>query len=107
MENAIADVDAAFAALRGCLEDRSRELHDEVRTYPTPIARCDEQLTRVIEQRDAAFRLLRRASDLDAVRTTVARDEWLTRLRWFAASLEADDERVLAARVRLVTAMTR
>ncbi len=101
------DVDDAWAALRECLETRSREWHDELRTYPTPIARCDEQLTRVIEERDAAFRRLRLASDLQANRAGISRAEWLRRLRQFAANLEADDAQVGAARARLMAGMTR
>ena len=30
---------------------RLAELSDEIRRYPTPIARCDEQLTGLLEQR--------------------------------------------------------
>jgi hypothetical protein len=33
------------------LERRIAELSDEIRRYPTPIARCDEQLTALLEQR--------------------------------------------------------
>ena len=33
------------------LEGRIAELSDEIRSYPTPIARCDEQLSALIEQR--------------------------------------------------------
>ena len=99
------DVDDAWTALRQCLEARGRELHDELRTYPTPIARCDEQLTRVIEERDAAFRQLRRATDLEADRAITRRAEWLGRLRQFAGSLDADDEQIGAARARLVAAI--
>jgi hypothetical protein len=33
------------------LEQRIADLSDEIRRYPTPIARCDEQLTALIEQR--------------------------------------------------------
>ena len=33
------------------LEQRIAELSREIRDYPTPIARCDEQLTALIEQR--------------------------------------------------------
>jgi hypothetical protein len=33
------------------LEQRIAQLSDEIRRYPTPIARCDEQLTALIEQR--------------------------------------------------------
>jgi hypothetical protein len=30
---------------------RIEELSEEIRNYPTPIARCDEQLTALIEER--------------------------------------------------------
>jgi chorismate mutase len=33
------------------LEHRLRELTAEIRHYPTPIARCDEQLTGLLEER--------------------------------------------------------
>src|SRR5882762_4302637 len=99
-------VDAAWAALRDCLDARSHALQDEVRTYPTPIARCDEQLTQVIEQRDTAFRQLRAAAELDAIRAAVACGEWLLRLHEFAARLDPADDPLLAAqRARLVAAL--
>jgi hypothetical protein len=50
---------AAWAALRSHLERRARELSDEVRGYPGPIARCDVQLTKLIEQRTRAFEHLK------------------------------------------------
>ena len=39
------------------LEQRLAELCREIRDYPTPIARCDEQLTALLEER---ARLLQR-----------------------------------------------
>ena len=33
------------------LQRRLAELNDEIRHYPTPIARCDEQLSGLIEER--------------------------------------------------------
>jgi len=101
------DVDAAWVTLRRCLEARSLELLDEVRTYPTPIARCDEQLTRVIEERDAAFRFLRLAAELESQRASLAHAQWVTRLRRFASDLDADDVGVRAACARLVAAIAR
>jgi hypothetical protein len=50
---------AAWSELRIYLERRSQELNAEVRNYPTPIARCDEQLTRLIEQRAGAINELK------------------------------------------------
>ncbi len=44
--------------IRACLERRGATLSDEVRRYPTPIARCDEQLPALIESRREVGRLL-------------------------------------------------
>ena len=41
---------------------RIDELSEEIRNYPTPIARCDEQLTALIEERS---RLLAKLDDLN------------------------------------------
>jgi hypothetical protein len=42
------------------LEQRLHEVSLEIRNYPTPIARCDEQLTALIEER---ARLLERLGE--------------------------------------------
>jgi hypothetical protein len=102
------EIDNVWLALRNRLEVRSRELQQEVRTYPTPIARCDEQLTKVIAERDTAFRQLRLARNLDITRSAVARDEWLARLREFAIGLELSDDNVMAgARERIIAGLER
>ena len=41
-------------------EQRLAELSREIREYPTPIARCDEQLTALLEER---VRLLQRLEE--------------------------------------------
>ncbi len=41
------------------LQRRLAQLSDEIRRYPTPIARCDEQLTALLEQRAALIEKLR------------------------------------------------
>jgi hypothetical protein len=100
------EIEDAWSALQRSLEIRSRELQEEVRTYPTPIARCDVQLTQIIEERDAAVERLKRAGDLEGVRATVPNDEWLARLRAFAAGLELEDgETAARARERLLAAL--
>ena len=68
-------VAGALAALAALLERRVRDSCDEVSHYPTPIARCDVQLTRAIEQRDHYLARLRalRASD---VASLIARPAW-------------------------------
>ena len=52
-------------ALTAYLEQRSRELHDEVRHYPTPIAHCDDQLPGLIEQRTRAIARFRQCAGCD------------------------------------------
>ncbi|MEK6245596.1 MAG: hypothetical protein AABM33_13990 [Pseudomonadota bacterium] len=37
--------------MRADLQQRIDELSREIRNYPTPIARCDEQLSGLIEER--------------------------------------------------------
>jgi predicted component of type VI protein secretion system len=49
--------------MRTHLERRLLALSDEVRHYPTPIARCDEQLTALLEARTEVARLLSQADD--------------------------------------------
>jgi len=36
---------------RAEIQERVAALSEEIRSYPTPIARCDEQLTALIEER--------------------------------------------------------
>jgi chorismate mutase len=43
------------------LERRLDELSEEVRNYPTPIARCDEQLAALLEERAEVREALERA----------------------------------------------
>jgi hypothetical protein len=101
-------VEAAWAALRSHLEIHSRELYEQVRTYPTPIARCDIQLTRAIEERDAAFRRLWRADELDVLRTQLGRDAWCAALREFVADAGlSGDQAAVAAREGLLVALAR
>ena len=44
---------------RQSLERRLAELSDEIRRYPTPIARCDEQLADLLERRSRVLAELR------------------------------------------------
>ena len=48
--------------VRDDLARRWRDIDDEIRHYPTPIARCDVQLTALIEARDE-LRQLRAIGD--------------------------------------------
>ncbi len=53
-------VAALGAALQARLRHRARQLMDEVRRYPGPIARCDEQLGALLEQRSNVYQVLDR-----------------------------------------------
>jgi len=44
------------------IAQRINELSEEIRNYPTPIARCDEQLTGLIEERSRLLRELNKPS---------------------------------------------
>jgi hypothetical protein len=50
--------------VRKYLERRVEQLNDEVRHYPGPIARCDDQLTGLLEQRSRALAELQRLDSL-------------------------------------------
>jgi hypothetical protein len=44
------------------LAQRIDQLSDEIRHYPTPIARCDEQLSALIEERSRLLNELQKPS---------------------------------------------
>lgn len=93
----------AWLALCRQLELRGAQLLEEVRGYPTPIARCDVQLTRLLEQRDQAFGWLRQAHDLQGRQSSLQRAAWCARLREFANGLDpAGDAALAAARARVL-----
>ena len=48
---------------REVLEQRLAELSDEIRRYPTPIARCDEQLLDLLERRSTVIAELKDLSE--------------------------------------------
>ena len=48
---------------RQSLERQLAELSEEIRHYPTPIARCDEQLTELLERRGRVLAALRSKED--------------------------------------------
>jgi hypothetical protein len=43
-------------------QSRIDQLSDEIRRYPTPIARCDEQLTALIDERSRLLHELQKPS---------------------------------------------
>jgi hypothetical protein len=50
-------------AIRAYLARRRDALNEEVNGYPTPIARCDVQLTALLESRAEVLNLLREPDD--------------------------------------------
>jgi hypothetical protein len=46
------------AGRRAELEEKRRRLDDEIRSYPTPIPRCDAQFNQLFEERDRVVREL-------------------------------------------------
>lgn len=76
------------------LAERIAELSEEIRNYPTPIARCDEQLPALLESRREVLQLLE-ASDATLVGAFAA-----AAVRWddaAALSLVAKARRVRQA----------
>ncbi len=49
--------------MREDLERRIAEISAEIRNYPTPIARCDEQLVALIEERSLLMNSLNNIKD--------------------------------------------
>lgn len=85
-------MEEAWASLMGELEARKRELGEAVRAYPTPIARCDDQLPKAIAQRDAAALLVRTAIEVERSRAALPMAQWRERVRDFALRLGTDDD---------------
>jgi hypothetical protein len=81
--------------IRAHLEQRGASLSEAVRSYPTPIARCDEQLPGLLESRREVMQLLE-ASDAALVDAFAA-----AAVRWddaAALSLVAQAQQGSAAR---------
>jgi len=57
-------IESLCKVVREYLERRVELLNEEVRRYPTPIARCDDQLTGLLEQRAGALAQLQRLGSL-------------------------------------------
>src|SRR5437773_6651877 len=96
-----------WSELERYLERRSRELNAEVRGYPTPIARCDDQLPKLLEQRARANEQLQLARAADATAPSIWSDPWLEARRQVLASpmVIEDDETESAIRARLRAAL--
>lgn len=80
--------DNPLEGLRSRLEARARELAEEVSRYPSPIARCDDQLPGLIEARSRAMALARRAAQLAGEKARLPEEEWHARVAELAAEAE-------------------
>jgi len=69
----------AWRSLRTRLEDHARALAEEVRAYPSPIARCDDQLPGLLARRTEAYAALREVEALDREREALGDAEWRAR----------------------------
>ncbi len=54
---------ALWSRLHAHMQARAAELNAEVRHYPGPIARCDDQLPKLLDQRAHAMSLLKRLEE--------------------------------------------
>ena len=70
-----------FAALRGLvralLEGERQRLQEEIRTYPTPIPRCDQQFNHLIARRELLFSALGRLDAAASLASADDGDAWL------------------------------
>ncbi len=82
------------SALRSHLEARTRQLSDEIRRYPTPIARCDEQLPKLIEQRAHVLNRIKVLGTFEAGRLARPDRSGIGPLRQFLRDYPASDDDV-------------
>jgi hypothetical protein len=101
----IESIPSLWAALRDHLQERFRELSLEIRHYPTPIARCDDQLPKLIEQRDHARTELERMRSTDEGSSGPSAPSMQALERFVDAALPSDDDVELAIRSRLAAAI--
>jgi predicted component of type VI protein secretion system len=91
-------IPALWAELRRHLERRVGQLNAEISHYPTPIARCDQHLAALLEQRSALHERLQRMDELAAAIRTVE--------IFLAAPADGADEPETALRARLKEALS-
>ena len=101
------DALTAWQALRERLRARARELAEEVRAYPGPIARCDEQLPALIAERSRALEAAHLAEALERERATLAEPAWRARLAGLVVLLRPGDTPGAALEADLLEALRR
>ena len=90
-----------WTALRQHLESRFRQSCEELRHYPRPIARCDDQLPKLIEQRDHSRAELERMTASSGTAVAVGTDAVQ---RFLATATPTDDDTETLLRSRLKAA---
>jgi len=85
--------------IRALLDDERRRLHEEIRGYPTPIPRCDQQFNYLIDRRDLLASELAR---LDAAEPAAQADD---RGAWLEAFIDSSACLDAGAKSRLKTAL--
>ena len=92
---------AAWDMIRGCLRSERDRILEEIRAYPTPIPRCDQQFNYLLERREHLFEELAR---LDAAeRSCAVATDAADRIEEFIDSMHYLDD---GARLRLKSAST-
>jgi hypothetical protein len=86
-------IPALWADLQRHLQGRVARLNDEISHYPTPIARCDQHLAALLEQRSVLYGRLQQMDELAAAIRTVE--------TFLAARADAADDLETALRARL------
>jgi len=94
---ATSEARALRAELQAHLAQRAKQLSEEISHYPTPIARCDQHLAALLEQRAAVYERLNRLEALPAD------DRGL--VAFLAAPADGADDAEEALRSRLRTAL--
>jgi hypothetical protein len=94
--------------LRGYLAGAKQSVDEEIRTYPTPIPRCDAQFNHLYEQRSRLASILERVDA--ALSRGAAPDILMNAIAGFTASpplVEGGEEQDLRERLRAVLSGTR
>jgi predicted component of type VI protein secretion system len=92
-------IPALWADLQRHLQGRVARLNDEISHYPTPIARCDQHLAALLEQRSTLFA---RQQQMDELAAAIRAIE-----TFLAAPADAADETETALRAQLRDALSR
>ena len=92
-------IPAIWADLQRHLQTRVARLNAEISHYPTPIARCDQHLAALLEQRSALYA---RLQQMDELATAIRALE-----SFLAAPADNADDLETALRTRLSEALSR